>query len=79
MQTFHNMLKAVYRKLQRTEAKIISAKAASRIANLPSYYPEIERKPFRQRLIENRQWARKYAEPNEFYTLYGFDLCEMGG
>ena len=77
--SFHGILATMYRSGQRMVAKKKIVRNASRIANLPSYYPEAERKSYRQRLIENRQWAKEYGEVNEFYTLYGFDLCEMGG
>lgn len=77
--SFHNILAATYRSSQRMIAKKKIVQDAGKIANLPSYYPEMQRKPYKQRLIENRQWAEEHGEVNEFYTLYGFDLCEMGG
>ena len=39
-----------------------------------SYFPEHTRKTEKQRLQENKLWAKKYEEPNKFYNLYGFDL-----
>lgn len=39
-----------------------------------SYFPELQLKDKRTKLKENRLWARKYGEPNTFYTLYGLDV-----
>lgn len=77
--SFHSILAVMYRSSQRMIAKKKIVQDAGRIANLPSYYPEMQRKPYKQRLIENRQWAEEYGEVNVFYTLYGFDLCKMEG
>ena len=77
--SFHSILAVMYRSSQRMIAKKKIVQDAGRIANIPSYYPEMQRKPYKQRLIENRQWAEEYGEVNVFYTLYGFDLCKMEG
>ena len=46
---------------------------AKRCALAPSYYPEEKLKSENNRIAENLEWAKKYGEPNEFYTLYGLD------
>ena len=44
------------------------------MAKVPSYFPELKQKSLKQREKENIDWARKYGEVNNFYTLYGFDI-----
>lgn len=39
----------------------------------PSYYAEDNLKSESQKIEDNIEWAKKYGEPNEFYTLYGLD------
>lgn len=39
----------------------------------PSYFPEETLKSEKLRIQENIEWAKKYGEPNRFYTLYGLD------
>lgn len=51
-----------------------AVKEAKSCALAPSYFPEKERKPEKQRIEENIAWAKKYGEANKFYTLYGLDL-----
>lgn len=46
-------------------------------ASATSYYPEMKRKNYAKRLFENLLWLIKYNEANEFYNLYGFDICDF--
>lgn len=46
---------------------------AKQCALAPSYYPEAKLKSEDERIAENVEWAKKYGEPNKFYTLYGLD------
>lgn len=39
-----------------------------------SYYPELERKPFAERLMDNLRRALKDREVDEHYLLYGLDI-----
>ncbi|MCH5278291.1 MAG: hypothetical protein J1E60_00700 [Christensenellaceae bacterium] len=72
--SLHTSLVTSYRKFQRFIARQKGIIAAKRIANEQSYYPERERKPYNEMLKENKVWARRFGEANEFYTLYGFDV-----
>lgn len=74
--SFYTTLVSTYRKIQIESAKVKAIAAAKRIANEPSYFPEKARKEYSVRLAENKRWARRFGEANEFYTLYGFDLKE---
>ena len=74
--TFYERFNRIYNAAQRAIATEKCVMAAKKIAALPSYYPEKERKSLQQRIRDNRQWARKYGEKNEFYTLYGFDVAD---
>lgn len=56
--------KEVFKALRRTKV----------IAEMPSYYPEFKRKSYNERLIDINEWAKRYGEVNEFYTLYGLDI-----
>lgn len=69
-----NMLKKGYQ-LHQERKRIKSAVAqAPQIANMPSYYPEKRIKSYDTKLKENIEWAKKYGEANEYYTLYGLDV-----
>jgi hypothetical protein len=72
--SFHTTLVSVYRMIQGETARLKAVSAAKRIANEPSYFPEEPRKDYSDRLVENKRWAHKFGEANEFYTLYGFDV-----
>ncbi len=45
-----------------------------RLARLPSYFPELKRKPYFSRLTDHLKWIVKNKEINSFYCLYGLDL-----
>lgn len=49
-------------------------KDAKKIAEMPTYFPELERKSYEERVRDNKRWARRFKESNRFYTLYGFDI-----
>ena len=44
------------------------------IVDQDSCYPELERKSRFERLRENRFWARRFGEVNQYYNVYGFDI-----
>ena len=46
---------------------------AKKCALASSYYPEEKLKSKSDQIAENIAWAKKYGEPNRFYTLYGLD------
>ena len=43
-------------------------------AKQPSYYPELERKSYMRRLLDNIKWSAKNLEANDYYCLYGLDI-----
>ena len=43
-------------------------------ANLPTYYPEMERKGYVSRLFDNIWWTIKHRSINSYYTSYGLDI-----
>lgn len=47
---------------------------AIRQSNCETYYPELERKPYYVRVIDNLKWLIRWQEANPFYTLYGLDI-----
>ena len=49
-------------------------KAAFKIANLPTYYPEMERKGYPERVVDNIKWTFKNMDVNGYYTSYGLDI-----
>jgi len=49
-------------------------KTAFRIANLPTYYPEMERKGYSERVLDNIKWSLKNMDVNGYYTSYGLDI-----
>lgn len=69
-------LKKLYSQAKWTRQTFLAVKKSKECALAPSYYPELQRKSEDQRIKENREWAKKYGEPNEFYNLYGLDLVE---
>lgn len=68
--TFFSTLWGAYQRRKQTFRAVHEAKTC---AFMPTYYPEGEQKTKEQRIRENIEWARKYGEPNRFYTLYGLD------
>ena len=69
-----NLLKKTYRNLGSIKRKITAFRGASRIADQDSCYPELNRKSRAERVRENRRWALKYGEVNQYYNVYGFDI-----
>ena len=68
--TFFSTLWRAYQRRKQTFRAVHESKTC---ALMPTYYPEGEQKTKDQRIRENIEWARKYGEPNRFYTLYGLD------
>lgn len=50
---------------------------AFKIAKWKTYYPELKRKPYLRRVMDNIVWACKNLEPNIYYTSYGLDIEEF--
>ena len=49
-------------------------RVAFKFANLPTYYPEMERKGYAARVLDNMKWTLKNKDVNEYYTSYGLDI-----
>ena len=45
-----------------------------KVVSEKSYFPEMKRKKYLTRLLENIAWLIKYREGNSFYNLYGLDV-----
>lgn len=52
-------------------------KRAIKCANLPTYYPEMERKGYVNRLWDNIKWTVKHMSVNSYYTSYGLDIKDF--
>lgn len=65
---------SIYREKRRINSAV---KQAKQMANVQSYFPELEQKSIKQKEKENIKWARKYGEVNSYYTLYGFDIVGL--
>ncbi len=49
-------------------------RSAFKFANLPTYYPELERKGYAARVLDNMKWTLKNKDVNGYYTSYGLDI-----
>ena len=49
-------------------------KSAFRFAKLPTYYPDMERKGYAARVLDNMIWTLKNMDVNGYYTSYGLDI-----
>lgn len=67
------IVKSVWLKIKWKRQVSMAVKEAKSCALAISYFPEKEHKPEKQRIEENIAWAKKFGEPNKFYTLYGLD------
>ena len=67
-------MKKIYRWVAKQKRTVKAMREAKEVAMAPSYYPEKECKSFHVKKKENILWAKKYGEPNRFYTLYGLDV-----
>lgn len=65
--------KRVWHYIKRKKNTTKAIRRARQCALAPSYYPEEKLKSEDERIADNVAWAKKYGEPNEFYTLYGLD------
>ena len=63
-----------YCKIRRNQKAV---KKSKKMADAPTYYPEMKRKPYKQRKKDNYIWAKEHGEANEFYTLYGLDVIGL--
>ncbi len=45
-----------------------------KVVSEKSYFPEMKRKKYLTRLLENIAWLIKYREANNFYNIYGLDV-----
>lgn len=52
-------------------------KKIKRVVNEPSFYPEMERKPKKQRYMDNYKWLFKYHKYNPSYNRYGLDIKDF--
>lgn len=53
------------------------AKNIFRVMHEKSFYPLLERKSWRQRLVENISWYFKHGEACKYYNVYGFDIVGL--
>ena len=49
-------------------------RSAFTFAKLPTYYPEMERKGYAARVLDNMKWTLKNRDVNGYYTSYGLDI-----
>lgn len=70
-------LKKYYLAICKEKMKYNAVRNAKNVADIASYYPELEQKSHCEKVKENIEWAKKYSEVNEFYTLYGFDIVGL--
>ncbi|MDD6066029.1 MAG: sugar-transfer associated ATP-grasp domain-containing protein [Firmicutes bacterium] len=69
-------VKSVWFKIKWRKQVELAVKEAKSCALATSYFPEKEHKTEKQRVEENIAWAKKFGEPNKFYTLYGLDCVK---
>ena len=68
------IIKKLYKIIKTVICDFVNSFKIYKIARGQTYYPELKRKRFLRRVLDNLYWNYRYHEINQFYNLYGLDI-----